>query len=138
MIAGVRLLFSKDEKWHAVLHVFSLWTPVSVNTKLKMSQVILYLLTELSRKLKQLMFGPDARSGLKQEANGTDVLDGTDDPAAGKREAFGRSRLPTMVNVDGFGQCIAVLTSGGDAQGRKKYLIPADLLKDLFSSSQIN
>ena len=67
------------------------------------------------------MFGPDARSGLKQEAiNGTDVLDGTDDPAAGKREAFGRSRLPTMVNVDGFGQCIAVLTSGGDAQGRKK------------------
>lgn len=138
MIAGVQLLFSKDEKWRAVLHVFSLWTPVSVNTKLKMSQVILYLLTELSRKLKQLMFGPDARSGLKQEANGTDVLDGTDDPAAGKREAFGRSRLPTMVNVDGFGQCIAVLTSGGDAQGRKKYLIHADLLKDLFSSSQIN
>ena len=138
VIAGVRLLFSKDEKWHAVLHVFSLWTPVSVNTKLKMSQVILYLLTELSRKLKQLMFGPDARSGLKQEANGTDVLDGTADPAAGKREAFGRSRLPTMVNVDGFGQCIAVLTSGGDAQGRKKYLIHADLLKDLFSSSQIN
>lgn len=84
------------------------------------------------------MFGPDARSGLKQEANGTDVLDGTDDPAAGKREAFGRPRLPTMVNVDGFGQCIAVLTSGGDAQGRKKYLILADLLKDLFSSSQIN
>ncbi|XP_073250826.1 ATP-dependent 6-phosphofructokinase, muscle type-like [Porites lutea] len=82
-----------------------------------MSQVILYLLTELSRKLKQLMFGPDARSGLKQEANGTDVLDGTADPAAGKREAFGRSRLATMVNVDGFGQCIAVLTSGGDAQG---------------------
>ena len=104
-----------------------------------MSQVILYLLTELSRKLKQLMFGPDARSGFKQEAHGTDVLDGTDDdPATGKREAFGRSRRPTMVNVDGFGQCIAVLTSGGDAQGRKQYLIAVDLFKDLFSSAKIN
>lgn len=39
-----------------------------------------------------------------------------DEPDA-KREAYGRSRLPTLVNVDGSGQCIAVLTSGGDAQG---------------------
>ncbi|KAL9963303.1 hypothetical protein ACROYT_G032490 [Oculina patagonica] len=42
-----------------------------------------------------------------------------DEPDA-KREAtfskFGRSPS-TLVNVDGFGQCIAVLTSGGDAQG---------------------
>lgn len=84
-----------------------------------MSQVILYLLTELTRKLRQLMLGSEAvKPVLKRKAE-YDVFDGTGEPAA-KREAFGRSRLPTLVNVDGFGQCIAVLTSGGDAQGRQE------------------
>ena len=50
----------------------------------------------------------------RKAQNDIDVFDGSGEPAA-KREA-----LPTNVNVDGFGQCIAVLTSGGDAQGRTK------------------
>lgn len=89
-----------------------------------MSQVILYLLTELTRKLRHLMLGSDAGEAMKPDRkrkaeNDVDVFDGSGEPAA-KREAFGRHRLPTLVNVDGFGQYIAVLTSGGDAQGRTK------------------
>lgn len=80
-----------------------------------MSQVILYLLSELTRKLKQLMLGSDADEARAEY----DMFDGSGE-AAPKREVFGRSRLPTLVNVDGFGQCIAVLTSGGDAQGKNK------------------
>lgn len=52
----------------------------------------------------------------------------TDEPAA-KREAFGRSRLPTLVNVNGFGQCIAVLTSGGDAQGMYSLIVCTIVVK---------
>ena len=85
-----------------------------------MSQVILYLLTELTRKLKQLMLGSDDGETRKESRAGNDYIDGSGEPAATKREVFGRARLPTLVNVDGFGQCIAVLTSGGDAQGRDK------------------
>lgn len=53
---------------------------------------------------------------LKRKAEDTEFDFRLDEPDA-KREAYGRSRLPTLVNVDGSGQCIAVLTSGGDAQG---------------------
>ncbi|XP_068736354.1 ATP-dependent 6-phosphofructokinase, muscle type-like isoform X1 [Montipora capricornis] len=80
-----------------------------------MSQVILYILSELSKKLKQLMLGYDRVDGSNKFEP---VVAGAAEPSASaKREVFGRSRLPTLVNVDGFGQCIAVLTSGGDAQG---------------------
>lgn len=58
------------------------------------------------------MLGSDADEARAEY----DLFDGSGEAAA-KREVFGRSRLPTLVNVDGFGQCIAVLTSGGDAQG---------------------
>ena len=82
-----------------------------------MSQVILYLLTELTRKLRELMFASGAqRMALKRKAEDTEFDFRLDEPDA-KREAYARSRLPTLVNVDGLGQCIAVLTSGGDAQG---------------------
>lgn len=84
-----------------------------------MSQVILYLFTELTRKLRELMFASGAQKmALKRKAEDTEFDFRVDEPDA-KREAFARSRLPTLVNVDGFGQCIAVLTSGGDAQGMK-------------------
>ncbi|XP_015757464.1 PREDICTED: ATP-dependent 6-phosphofructokinase, muscle type-like [Acropora digitifera] len=86
-----------------------------------MSQVILYLICELSRKLKQLMLGNECvskRKDIKSIVAGHEATDAaTAYPSTNKREAFGRSRLPTLVNVNGFGQCIAVLTSGGDAQG---------------------
>ncbi|XP_067047456.1 ATP-dependent 6-phosphofructokinase, muscle type-like isoform X1 [Acropora muricata] len=86
-----------------------------------MSQVILYLICELSRKLKQLMLGNERvskRKDIKSIVAGHEATDAaTAYPSTNKREAFGRSRLPTLVNVNGFGQCIAVLTSGGDAQG---------------------
>ena len=82
-----------------------------------MSQVILYLLTELTRKLRELMFASGAQKmALKRKAEDGAFGFRLDEPDA-KREAFARSRLPTLVNVDGSGQCIAVLTSGGDAQG---------------------
>lgn len=85
-----------------------------------MSQVILYLLTELTRKLRQLIFASGAQKMARKRKAEDDVFDfRTDEPDA-KREAafckFGRSPS-TLVNVDGFGQSIAVLTSGGDAQG---------------------
>lgn len=85
-----------------------------------MAQVILYLLSELTRKLKRLMLGSDDGEARKKSRAGNDYIDGSGEPASVKREVFGRARLPTLVNVDGFGQCIAVLTSGGDAQGRDK------------------
>ena len=88
-----------------------------------MSQVILYLICELSRKLKQLMLSNERvskRKDIKSIVAGYEATDAaTAYTSTNKREAFGRSRLPTLVNVNGFGQCIAVLTSGGDAQGRK-------------------
>ncbi|KAK2548947.1 ATP-dependent 6-phosphofructokinase [Acropora cervicornis] len=86
-----------------------------------MSQVILYLICELSRKLKQLMLSNERvskRKDIKSIVAGYEATDAaTAYTSTNKREAFGRSRLPTLVNVNGFGQCIAVLTSGGDAQG---------------------
>lgn len=90
---------------------------VSVNISHKMSQVMLYLITELARKLRELIFAPGAQKmALKRKADDTEFGFRPDEPEA-KREAFARSRLPTLLNVDGSGQCIAVLTSGGDAQG---------------------
>ena len=63
------------------------------------------------------MFASEApKMALKRKAEDTEFDFRLDEPDA-KREAYARSRLPTLVNVDGFGQCIAVLTSGGDAQG---------------------
>ena len=104
----------KTEKKHAGVHVSSRF---SVNISNKMSQVILYLLTELTRKLRELMFAPGApKMALKRKAEDTEFDFRLDEPDA-KREAYARSRLPTLLNVDGSGQCIAVLTSGGDAQG---------------------
>ena len=100
------------------LHAFPLRKHRSVNIGKRMSQVILYILSELSKKLKQLMLGYDRVDGSNKFEP---VVAGPAEPSASaKREVFGRSRLPTLVNVDGFGQCIAVLTSGGDAQGRSK------------------
>ena len=85
-----------------------------------MSQVILYLLVELTKKLRQMMSSSGAgKQPLKRKAEDVSFDFDTDGPAV-KREAYGRSRLPTLVNVDGIGQCIAVLTSGGDAQGMNK------------------
>lgn len=92
----------------------------SVNISQKMSQVILYLLTELTRKLRELMFASGAQKmALKRKAEDTEFDFRLDEPDA-KREVYARSRFPTLVNVDGLGQCIAVLTSGGDAQGMNK------------------
>lgn len=82
-----------------------------------MSQVILYLLIELTKRLKQLMSpSGTGKQPLKRKAEDVSFDFDTDEPAA-KREAFARTRLPTLLNVEGAGQCIAVLTSGGDAQG---------------------
>ncbi|CAH3157509.1 unnamed protein product [Pocillopora meandrina] len=82
-----------------------------------MSQVILYLLIELTKRLKQLMFpSGTGKQPLKRKAEDVSFDFDTDEPAA-KREAFARTRLPTLLNVEGAGQCIAVITSGGDAQG---------------------
>lgn len=33
-----------------------------------------------------------------------------------------RARQPSLIAVDGFGQCIGVLTSGGDAQGMPSFM----------------
>lgn len=33
-----------------------------------------------------------------------------------------RARQPSLIAVDGFGQCIGVLTSGGDAQGMSSFI----------------
>lgn len=100
-----------------------------------MSQVILYLLTELTRKLRQLMFPYGAeKQSLKRKVQGDSFGFPTDEPAA-KREAYGRSRLPTLVNVDGLGQCIAVLTSGGDAQGMDNSIVCTIVFKQWFPSS---
>ena len=82
-----------------------------------MSQVILYLITELTKRLRELMFASGAQKmALKRKADDSEFGFRLDEPDA-KREAYARPRLPTLVNVDGSGQCIAVLTSGGDAQG---------------------
>ncbi|PFX14689.1 6-phosphofructokinase, muscle type [Stylophora pistillata] len=64
-----------------------------------------------------MMFSSGAgKQHLKRKAEDVSFDFDTDGPVA-KREAFARSRLPTLLNVEGAGQCIAVLTSGGDAQG---------------------
>ena len=90
-----------------------------------MSQVVLYILTEVARKLRQLLLPPGPgeipKSAQKRKAD-SDVDSNLGEPLA-KREAFGRARFPTLVNVSGFGQCIAVLTSGGDAQGKARYTL---------------
>ena len=100
-----------------------------------MSQVILYLLIELTKRLKQLMsLSGTGKQPLKRKAEDVSFDFDTDEPAA-KREAFARTRLPTLLNVEGAGQCIAVLTSGGDAQGMKQLILSTNIFDVSFSSS---
>ena len=85
---------------------------------------ILYLLTELYRRVitnrhpRRAVNGIGAGQDYK-EVN-REVFDDEDenDPLFERRQKTKVGRVhPSMVNVTGFGQCIAVLTSGGDAQG---------------------
>lgn len=81
-----------------------------------MSQILLYLLAELTSKLfSYLNFTRSSEhvvSPLKRKAE-------TDSgPSARKPRGPGlMQRQPSLITVDGFGQSIGVLTSGGDAQG---------------------
>ena len=75
---------------------------------------MVYLVVELSRKLLQFLRLSDAqKTSVKRKAedeHGSIAVAGTRAPGL-------RARQPSLVDVDGFGQSIAVLTSGGDAQG---------------------
>lgn len=85
---------------------------------------ILYLLTELYRRVITNRHPGRAVNGIGagqdyKEVN-REVFDDEDenDPLFERRQKTKVGRVhPSMVNVTGFGQCIAVLTSGGDAQG---------------------
>lgn len=78
------------------------------------------------------MFASGAQKMAKKRKAEDDVFDFRADEPDAKREAFGRSRRPTLVNVDGFGQCIAVLTSGGDAQGMVISIVCTIAVKSTF------
>ncbi|XP_031570311.1 ATP-dependent 6-phosphofructokinase, muscle type-like isoform X3 [Actinia tenebrosa] len=87
-----------------------------------MSQLLIYLISELTCKLLHyLNLSPSGRSGnMSRKRRPEDSRHDTDsgEPVR-KREhrPLLRSRQPSLIAVDGFGQCIGVLTSGGDAQG---------------------
>lgn len=78
-----------------------------------MSQVIVYLVVELSRKLLRLLKLPDrSMTSLKRKSE--------DEPFAGRKPPSLRTRPPSPGNVEeNLAQSIAVLTSGGDAQGKR-------------------
>ena len=87
-----------------------------------MSQIVVYILAEFARKL-WAYFRPSDISSQGKEPVKTFSPSEEDLPkdyvrAAGKRDAFAsRPRMPSMVDVYAHGQCVAVLTSGGDSQG---------------------
>ena len=78
---------------------------------------VLYLLSELCRRVLPGRFTGRAigngRSPQKSEETGR-FEDNSPDKATKMKSLRG---MPSMVNVSGAGQSIAVLTSGGDAQG---------------------
>ena len=78
---------------------------------------VLYLLSELCRRVLPGRFTDRAiangRSPGRPEE--TDRLQDNSPGRAGKMKSV--RAMPSMVNVSGAGQSIAVLTSGGDAQG---------------------
>ena len=78
---------------------------------------VLYLLSELCRRVLPGRFTDRAiangrNPGRPEE---TDRLQDNSPGRAGKMKSV--RAMPSMVNVSGAGQSIAVLTSGGDAQG---------------------
>jgi hypothetical protein len=79
---------------------------------------ILYLLAEICRRVLPGRFTDRAigNGGSPQKSEETDryVESSSVDKAAKMKSLRAK---PSMVNVNGFGQSIAVLTSGGDAQG---------------------
>lgn len=81
-----------------------------------MSQILIYLLAELTSKVfSYLGFGRSSEfvvSPLKRKA------ESDSGPSARKPRPLLRDRQPSLITVDGFGQSIGVLTSGGDAQGK--------------------
>ena len=88
-------------------------------------QFLLYLLSELYRRVVNNGFTARAIRGEEDGGNDEDlnrlggVLD--EDETGSRAERLKKMKemraKPSMVNVTRFGQCIAVLTSGGDAQG---------------------
>ena len=80
---------------------------------------VLYLLGEICRRVLPGRFTDRAiRSGKspqKSEEADRFLQDGSSSDKAEKLKSL--RCQPSMVNVHGFGQSIAVLTSGGDAQG---------------------
>lgn len=83
-----------------------------------MSQLVVFVVVELSRKLLQLLGLCDAGTrsvkGKEEDETDSSLISGT------RRPPSLRTRQPSLVEVDGCGQSIAVLTSGGDAQGKSK------------------
>ena len=80
---------------------------------------IIYLLGEICRRVLPGRFTNRLiRNGgsPRQSEEGDRYLDHPSDKAE-KMKSFRAKPKPSMVNVNGFGQSIAVLTSGGDAQG---------------------
>ena len=87
-------------------------------------QFLLYLLSELYRRVVNNGFTARAIRGEEDGGNDEDLNrlgDKNEDETGSRAERLKKMKemraKPSMVNVTGFGQCIAVLTSGGDAQG---------------------
>lgn len=78
---------------------------------------VIYLLSGIYRRLLPGRFagkakGDEGASQNWEEEDRYDTIDGYTGVRSKPLQAE-----PSMVNVNGFGQSIAVLTSGGDAQG---------------------
>ncbi|KAK3743342.1 hypothetical protein QZH41_013914 [Actinostola sp. cb2023] len=99
-----------------------------------MSQLLLYLLTEFTSKILSYLNLNRARehviSPLKRK---TEVDSG---PSARKPRPLLRDRQPSLITVDGFGQSIGVLTSGGDSQGMNA-AIRAVVRMGLYANARI-
>lgn len=78
---------------------------------------VLYLLAEVLRRiLPGQTTGKTLGNGeSSQSCDNSDRFINSMDNSSGKGKSLRVE--PSMVNVTGFGQSIAVLTSGGDAQG---------------------
>lgn len=87
--------------------------------------VLFCLLREIYSRVVNNRFTARAGSGAEGGGNDEDLnrlegmLDGDETGSRAERSKKMKEMRakPSMVNVTGFGQCIAVLTSGGDAQG---------------------
>jgi hypothetical protein len=97
-----------------------------------MSQLLIYLISELTCKILAFLNLTPSRENatvsLKRRAQvSPHELDSG--PPARKREQrhYLRARQPSLIAIDGFGQCIGVLTSGGDAQGMLLYIFKSIL-----------